>query len=283
MKAKPKTKAPAKTAKAPAKKKAAPKAPAKVVKAAKPAAKKPAPRPAKIEKAPKAQPPKGAKPAKAAAAPPAAEKAPKAPAPKTPATKPPKTPASRAAAVAQRRKEWASFRDLLLRKQRDQMQQYSISKGDSEGSLDNGTEDYIDYAVNSYAREFLLSLTEMDRKQLVMIEEALRRIDRGEYGNCQQCGAVIPRKRLEVQPWARYCITCQELEEQGKLPQYAYHPGEEEEFDEEGETAEAEAEAAPDEDEEVEAEVDEDEEVETTPEEEPLVVDEGDEDDASEE
>jgi DnaK suppressor protein len=272
MKAKSKTKAPAKTAKAPAKKKAAPKAPAKP---AKPPAKKAAPKPAKVEKAAKPAPPKAVKPAPAPA--PAPVKPPKAAEPKTP-----RTPASRAAAVAQRRKEWAPFRELLLRKQRDQMQQYSISKGDSEESLDNGTEDYIDYAVNSYAREFLLSLTEMDRKQLVMIEEALRRIDRGEFGNCQQCGATIPRKRLEVQPWARYCITCQELEEQGKLPQYAYHPGEEEDYDEDEETAEPEVEAAADEAEEFEAEVDEDEEVETTPEEEPLVVDEGD-DDASEE
>lgn len=274
MKAKSKTKAPAKTAKAPAKKKAAPKAPAKP---AKPPAKKAAPKPAKVEKAVKPAPPKAVKPAPAPAPAPSPAKA-----AKPTETRTPKTPASRAAAVAQRRKEWAPLRDLLLRKQRDQMQQYSISKGDSEESLDNGTEDYIDYAVNSYAREFLLSLTEMDRKQLVMIEEALRRIDRGEYGNCQQCGATIPRKRLEVQPWARYCITCQELEEQGKLPQYAYHPGEDEDFDEDEESPEPEVEAAADEAEEFEAEVDEDEEVETTPEEEPLVVDEGD-DDASEE
>jgi DnaK suppressor protein len=274
MKAKSKTKAPAKSAKAPAKKKAAPKAPAKP---AKPAAKKAPTRPAKVEKAAKAPKPAPARPAKPAPAP--------APARTSKAAEPraSKTPVSRAAAVAQRRKEWAGFRELLLRKQRDQMQQYAVSKGDSEESLDNGTEDYIDYAVNSYAREFLLSLTEMDRKQLVMIEEALRRIDRGEYGSCQQCGAVIPRKRLEVQPWARYCITCQELEEQGKLPQYAYHPGEEEDFDEDEESAEPEAEAAADEAEEFEAEVDEDEEVETTPDEEPLVVDEGDGDDASEE
>ena len=74
--------------------------------------------------------------------------------------------------------------------------------------------------MNSYAKEFLLSLTELDRKQLILVEEALRRIDRGEYGRCQQCGEEINRKRLEVQPWARHCVRCQELEEQGLLPQY---------------------------------------------------------------
>lgn len=269
MKAKPKPKAPAKPAKALVKKKVVPKAPPKAVK---PAAKKAAPKPAKIEKAAKAPKPAPVKPAKPVVAP-----------TKAPAPKAAKTPVSRPAAIAQRRKEWATFRDLLLRKQRDQMQQYAVSKGDSEESLDNGTEDYIDYAVNSYAREFLLSLTEMDRKQLVMIEEALRRIDRGEYGTCQQCGATIPRKRLEVQPWARYCITCQELEEQGKLPQYSYHPGDEEDYEDDEESAEPEAEAAAEEAEGFEAEADDEEEVEAPAEEEPLVVDEGDEDDASEE
>jgi DnaK suppressor protein len=115
------------------------------------------------------------------------------------------------------------FRALLLEKQRELMQAYAVSKGDSRSHLDNGTEDYIDYAVNSYAKEFLLSLTELDRKQLLLVEDALRRIDRGEFGRCQQCGEEINQKRLEVAPWARHCVRCQELEEQGLLPQSSFH------------------------------------------------------------
>jgi len=127
------------------------------------------------------------------------------------------------AQTAARRKELEYFRALLLQKQRELMQAYAVTKGDSRSHLDNGTEDYIDYAVNSYAKEFLLSLTELDRKQLLLVEEALRRIDRGEFGRCQQCGEEINRKRLEVAPWARHCVRCQELEEQGLLPQYPFH------------------------------------------------------------
>jgi RNA polymerase-binding transcription factor len=179
-------------------------------------------------------------------------------APKAPIRRVPK-PAS----VAARRKEAAHFRDILLRKRQQLMHAYSISKGDSQSELDNGTEDYVDYAVNSYAREFLLSLTELDRKQLLMVEDALNRIDRGEFGYCQQCGEEINRKRLEVQPWARHCVRCQELEEKGVLPQYPAAAGEEEEFAEEPE------EAPPAEEEvEVEAEVEDD-----ALEDEPLVVD----------
>jgi DnaK suppressor protein len=157
---------------------------------------------------------------------------------KEPVPQRPKAPVRRVpkpASVATRRKESAHFRELLLKKRQQLMHAYSISKGDSQSDLDNGTEDYVDYAVNSYAREFLLSLTELDRKQLLLVEEALNRIDRGEYGYCQQCGEEISRKRLDVQPWARHCVRCQELEEKGILPQYPSQPGDEDEIAEEPE------------------------------------------------
>ena len=167
------------------------------------------------------------------------------------------------ASIAARRKERAHFRELLLRKRQDLMRAYSISKGDSQSDLDNGTEDYVDYAVNSYAREFLLSLTEMERKQLLLVEDALNRIDRGEYGYCQQCGEEIAAKRLEVQPWARHCVRCQELEEQGLLPQSTFQVADDDEIVEEPE------EAAPA-DEEFEPETEAEDEV---LDDEPLVVD----------
>lgn len=157
-----------------------------------------------------------------------AKTAPKAP----PAPVKPKAPVRRVpkpASIVARRKEHAHVRELLQNKRQDLMRAYAISKGDSRAELDNGTEDYVDYAVNSYAREFLLSLTEMDRKQLLLVEEALNRIDRGEYGYCQQCNEDINPKRLEVQAWARHCLPCQELEEKGLLPQFPFHVVDDEE------------------------------------------------------
>lgn len=160
---------------------------------------------------------------------PAAAKAPKKPVrvaakPTPPKPKPRPEPSQAKPIVkarrAARRKELEPFRAMLLARQRELMQDYTLAKGDSRSHPDSGTEDYIDYAVSSYAKEFLLSLTEMDRKQILLVQEALGRIDRGEYGRCQQCGEEISRKRLEVAPWARYCIRCQDLEEQGLLPQY---------------------------------------------------------------
>lgn len=155
------------------------------------------------------------------------------------------------------RKEMERYRLVLLEKQRELTDAYKTTKGESREQPGDGTEDYIDYAVSSYAKEFLLSLTELDRKQLIQVEDALRRIDRGEFGRCQQCGEPINPKRLEVQPWARHCVRCQELEEQGLLPSYTYAQGEGLEDDEEpraGEDEDLEEEAEPEEEEDLEVE-----------------------------
>ena len=45
---------------------------------------------------------------------------------------------------------------------------------------------------------------------VVKIQEALKRMDRGEYGECMKCGVDINEKRLLAVPWATLCIQCQE-------------------------------------------------------------------------
>jgi len=94
-----------------------------------------------------------------------------------------------------------------------------------EASLDQGYDqpgDQIDLAVRAYSRDFLLSLSERERKELFLIEDALARLDKGEYGVCSQCGSSIPRSRLQAVPWARLCIVCQGLQEEGLLPTLSF-------------------------------------------------------------
>ena len=122
-----------------------------------------------------------------------------------------------AAARAARRRRMKRFRPLLREKHASIVQAYHVARGNTRDTTTSGTEDYIDYAVSSYTREFSLSLTEMEQKQLKLVEEALRRLERGDFGNCLNCASEIPEPRLEVEPWARFCIRCQELEEQGLL------------------------------------------------------------------
>ena len=53
------------------------------------------------------------------------------------------------------------------------------------------------------------------RQQLRRIDAALGRCDRGEFGECLDCGQDIPRRRLEVDPAATLCVGCAEQREAG--------------------------------------------------------------------
>jgi len=61
------------------------------------------------------------------------------------------------------------------------------------------------------------SLLQSHLQRLKSIDEALRRLEDGTYGYCEECGRAIDVKRLRVLPFARYCVQCQEkLEKVGK-------------------------------------------------------------------
>lgn len=62
-------------------------------------------------------------------------------------------------------------------------------------------------------KEFLLASNE--GRRLYEIDEALRRLfkDPERFGACERCGQAIPMERLEVVPYTRYCIDCQEAVE----------------------------------------------------------------------
>ena len=51
---------------------------------------------------------------------------------------------------------------------------------------------------------------ERQQKQLILIANALERIDEGEYGRCLECDNPIAVARLEIEPTAEFCITCAE-------------------------------------------------------------------------
>jgi RNA polymerase-binding transcription factor len=77
-------------------------------------------------------------------------------------------------------------------------------------------QDVVDKAESSYAKEFLLSLSDAERRQLALIDDALRRLPGKEFGLCQMCGKPISKKRLSALPWSAYCIDCQQKQEQEK-------------------------------------------------------------------
>ncbi len=54
------------------------------------------------------------------------------------------------------------------------------------------------------------------RQKLLQIVAALRRLDEGEYGYCQECGEDIAEARLEVDPAVLMCIDCASTKEHEK-------------------------------------------------------------------
>jgi DnaK suppressor protein len=67
-----------------------------------------------------------------------------------------------------------------------------------------------DQAQISHDEFVSLHLNSMDYAQLRLVEEALDRMNSGDYGVCLSCEEPIPAKRLRVLSWARYCVKCQD-------------------------------------------------------------------------
>ena len=68
--------------------------------------------------------------------------------------------------------------------------------------------DDIDFAAMESTREFTLRLRDRERILIRKIQDALRRLDEGEYGICVNCGEEISEKRLMARPVATWCIDC---------------------------------------------------------------------------
>ena len=67
-----------------------------------------------------------------------------------------------------------------------------------------------DQAQLSHDEFVSLRLNSLDYGQLRLVEEALDRVQSGDFGVCLACERPIPPKRLQALPWARYCVACQE-------------------------------------------------------------------------
>lgn len=80
------------------------------------------------------------------------------------------------------------------------------------------TGDLGDYATSDMLAEYAHIFGERLRRRLILIEEALEAIEDGDYGFCEECEEPISEKRLQLMPFARFCVRCQsELERRAKM------------------------------------------------------------------
>ncbi len=74
--------------------------------------------------------------------------------------------------------------------------------------------DEIDAASSEMNLAFQGRLRERERGLIGKIEQALRKIKDGEYGECESCGEQIGLKRIEARPVAELCIDCKGEQEE---------------------------------------------------------------------
>ena len=110
----------------------------------------------------------------------------------------------------------ATYREMLLEKREIVMSGLG-TKIDTLARMGRVAED--DQAQFLNEESVSLHLNVLDYAQLRLIEEALDRLDSGDYGICLSCDAPIPPKRLHAISWARYCVRCQEAGAEREWPE----------------------------------------------------------------
>ena len=70
--------------------------------------------------------------------------------------------------------------------------------------------DIADDAVQSYEHQLMMGLGEKEFEKLRLVEEAIEKLDEGQYGICLECEELISEERLTVIPFASQCVDCLE-------------------------------------------------------------------------
>ena len=74
--------------------------------------------------------------------------------------------------------------------------------------------DAEEHSVDDFIQEVDFALMQMKSETLARIDDALRRLEAGGYGTCDECDAHIGEARLKALPFATLCRQCQEQEEE---------------------------------------------------------------------
>lgn len=119
------------------------------------------------------------------------------------------------------KKELEYFKKLILKikeKVLDEIKRISEdtlkkSQKDAAGDISGYTYHMADVASDTYDREFSLGLASNERQSLYELDDAIKKIEEGTFGICEECKSLISKTRLKVVPFARLCVKCQERKE----------------------------------------------------------------------
>lgn len=119
------------------------------------------------------------------------------------------------------KKNLEHFRKLILKRKDELVEgiKHSLeetlkkSPREAAGDISGYALHMADLATDTYDREFSLGLASNERKLLYEIDEALKKIEEGSFGICEECKSPISVTRLKAIPYSRLCLKCQEAKE----------------------------------------------------------------------
>jgi len=121
------------------------------------------------------------------------------------------------------RKEIIEFEKRLLKAKKRILKQRSFTNGilfnppgDSASESSAYRTHVADIGSDTYQREFSSQLSTYESKILMEIDEALSRVRKNRYGDCEKCGKSISKARLKALPYTRFCVKCQKQKIQEK-------------------------------------------------------------------
>ena len=110
-------------------------------------------------------------------------------------------------------KKTGLFKELLESKRREIAGECEARRRDGLSTQGDGPMDVGDEASQSYERQVSLEISQNERETLRLIDDALDRLKRGEYGICSNCGESITDARLKAVPYTELCLQCKSDEE----------------------------------------------------------------------
>ena len=112
-------------------------------------------------------------------------------------------------------KDLAHFREIILEKRKEILEELESLKATmmdvttGEYVTENSTYSlHMEQGTDAMEREKTFLFASREGKFLNYLDDALKRIERGDYGFCTDCGTLIERERLEAVPHAQLCVKC---------------------------------------------------------------------------
>lgn len=120
------------------------------------------------------------------------------------------------------KKTLKKFKEMLIKRKveiNDEINHISSdtlkkSQKEASGDISGYSFHMADVATDNYDREFSLGLASTEREILYHIDLALRKIQDGSFGICEECEKPISKTRLKAVAHAKLCIKCQKAQEE---------------------------------------------------------------------